>query len=96
MLTIDPCPGCRSGITCRTPACGRGRAKAGLPPFSLPLQSVSTDCNSARPLKDHEIRELVDTLTAVAQTYREAQQLRCRISHVVLDALTSHNLKAKP
>ncbi len=38
-------------------------------------------------MKDHEKRELVDTLTAIAREYAGTQQLRERISHVVLPAL---------
>lgn len=44
-------------------------------------------------MKDHEVRELIDTLTAIAKEYGETQQLRSRISEAVLptiNALMSH------
>ena len=39
-------------------------------------------------MKDHEIRELINTLTADAKAYGETQQLRQRISEVVSPAIT--------
>ena len=35
-------------------------------------------------MKDHEIRELVNELTRVAKTFSHTQQLRSRISGVVI------------
>lgn len=37
-------------------------------------------------LKDHEIAELVNNLRDVAVKYHATQQLRERISHLILDA----------
>jgi|JI9StandDraft_1071089.scaffolds.fasta_scaffold71856_3 hypothetical protein len=38
-------------------------------------------------MKPHEIRELVNELTAIAQKYGKMQQIRDRIAHCLLDAL---------
>lgn len=38
-------------------------------------------------MKDHEKRELVNALTEIATQYGQAQQLRDRIAHCVLDAI---------
>jgi len=38
-------------------------------------------------MKHHEIRELVNDLTKIAQDYGQTQQLRDRISRCVLEAL---------
>jgi glycosyltransferase A (GT-A) superfamily protein (DUF2064 family) len=46
----DPCPGCRPGIVCRTPACGRLRLKAA--PKVQPRKAVK--------LSDAVIREAAD------------------------------------
>ena len=46
-----------------------------------------------KPLNDREVADLVNDLARIATTYRDSQQLRCRLSHVVLDTLTAHNLK---
>lgn len=91
---IDPCPGCQSGSVCRTPACGRLKLKQ-VASKPAPIESVSGDTQAPRPLKDHEVTQFVNHLARIASTYRDSEQLRCRISHVVLDTLTSHNLKAK-
>jgi len=91
--TDDPCPGCLPGGFCRTFSCGRLKA---LQVGSTPTQSVSSDTLTPRPLKDHEIAKFVNTLVLVAVSYRESQQLRCQLRHVVLGTLTSHHLKAKP
>jgi hypothetical protein len=40
-------------------------------------------------MKDHEKRELVSRLTAVAKEYHYSEQLRARIADVVLPALES-------
>lgn len=39
------------------------------------------------PMKDHEKRELVSRITAVALEYRDAEQLRERIGGAVLPAI---------
>ncbi len=39
------------------------------------------------PLKDHEIREVVNTVTATARAYRETQQLRARVADVLVPIL---------
>lgn len=38
-------------------------------------------------MKDHELRELVNALTATAREYAQTQQLRERIARLVLDAV---------
>lgn len=38
-------------------------------------------------MKHHEIRELVNELTKIAQQYGQMQQLRDRIASCVMDAL---------
>lgn len=35
-------------------------------------------------MKDHELRELIDTLTQIAKVYGQTQQLRQRISEAVV------------
>ena len=42
-------------------------------------------------MKDHEIRELVNQLRDIAVEYRDTQQLRERIAHIVRSALQSGN-----
>ena len=39
------------------------------------------------PLKEHEIREVVNTVTATARAYRETQQLRARVADVLVPIL---------
>ena len=39
------------------------------------------------PLKDHQIRELVNSLTKVAQEYSDTEQLRAQIRKLVIEAL---------
>lgn len=36
-------------------------------------------------MKDHEIAKLVNKLTEIAKTYGQTEQLRCRISEIILD-----------
>ena len=42
-------------------------------------------------MKDHEIRELVNQLRDIAVEYRDTQQLRERIAHIVRAAIQSGN-----
>ena len=45
------------------------------------------DDKTHTPLKDHEIREVVNTVTATARAYRETQQLRARVADVLVPIL---------
>jgi hypothetical protein len=45
-------------------------------------------------MKDHEIAQLVNRLTAVAVKYAETQQLREQIKKVVLDTLKGKTSEA--
>lgn len=38
-------------------------------------------------MKDHELRELINAVTAVAKTYANTQQLREQISHLIVPAI---------
>lgn len=40
-----------------------------------------------KPLKDHELRQLVNDLTECARLHHKSQSLRCRLSRIVHDAL---------
>lgn len=46
-------------------------------------------------VKDHEIAQLVNSLTSTAKTYGHTQQLREHISAAVIDFLEEHNLREK-
>lgn len=41
-------------------------------------------------MKDHEIRNFVDRLLFIANTFKDAQQLRERISHEVVSTIRRH------
>lgn len=45
------------------------------------------DKQTPTPLKEHEIREVVNTVTATARAYRETQQLRARVADVLVPIL---------
>ena len=38
-------------------------------------------------MKDHELRELINDVTAVAKIYAHTQQLREQISHLIVPAI---------
>lgn len=46
-------------------------------------------------MKDHELRELVNALTATAREYAQTQQLRERIARLVRDAI-GRDAECKP
>jgi hypothetical protein len=45
------------------------------------------DLNNGKHLKDHEIREMINSLRDIACRFHNHQSLRERIAHVVLDAM---------
>jgi len=42
-------------------------------------------------MKDHEVRELVNSLTEVAKVYGQMEQLRERIAHIVIPVMTKED-----
>lgn len=50
-------------------------------------KNMNTTDKTPTPLKEHEIREVVNTVTATARAYRETQQLRARVADVLVPIL---------